>query len=494
MKKLGSILIVLALAVTMLITLTPAQADTASTSTFQPCTLNILLLGNQPGDMANVVPAIQTQLAADGLPFTLNFQFLADYWNQLALAIAGGESDDVAWAHISTLSGLVAKGVYQPIDDAVAQYAPDVKANTPDYVLKSGMVGGKLYALPRVIPMAEYRNCYLIRGDLREKYGIAPITTLDGFNQYLAAIKANEPDMFPLAGDYNVEPLFPVYANYYFPVGDGGRYPVYVDPTDPTHTVKTFFDSDAAANVFAEVQNRVTNGYIPTDDSKITSATSGFENGMVGAIPSNNFSESEDIDTFTQNLPGASIETVLLNPSPAYIYQSADNMLAVPSTSTHVNEAVSLINWIKSSQDNYDLWTYGVKGVNYNLDGNSVSLDGIATDKTYTTMSWMWNDLNLARFSKNLPQTYLDQLKSWDSAAVQTPFIGFALDQSDITAQVGNVDAVLQEYYPALCKGTMNYADVKDDLMQKLNDSGIQDIVNAVQTQLNAYLAATPAQ
>lgn len=490
MKKVGSLLLAVVL-ISTVFGLGVAQADTAA---FQPTTLNLLLLGDPPKDLANVQAAIEAKLAADGLPFTLNFQFLPDYWNKLAMTVAGGEAADVAWAHVNTLSDLVSKRVYQPIDEAYAQYAPDIKANMPDYVLKAGTVGGKLYALPRVIPMAEYRNVYNIRGDLREKYGLEPIKTLEDFNKYLEAVHTNNPEMYCFAGDYNMEQLFPVFANYYFPVGDGGRYPVYVDPTDPTHTVKTFFDSEAMASMCATSKDWAAKGYIPTDDSKVADAGQGFNYGTVAAIPASIFSQSERIDSFAANVPGGKIETVLLNPEPKYIFQSGDNMLAVPSTSKHVNEAVALINWIKKDQANYDLWSYGVEGVNYKLDGDSVSVEGIAPEKGYSTMVWMWNDLRLARFSKHITQDYLDMLRDWDTNAIKTPYIGFTLDQSAIKVQVANCNAVLQEYWPNLCKATMDYATVKEELVKKLNDSGIQDIVNACQEQLNAYIAAQTAQ
>ena len=44
---------------------------------------------------------------------------------------------------------------------------------------------------------------YIIRGDLRKKYGVNEIKTLDDLEAYFAAIKENEPGMTPIKGTAN---------------------------------------------------------------------------------------------------------------------------------------------------------------------------------------------------------------------------------------------------------------------------------------------------
>ncbi|MFL0267462.1 ABC transporter substrate-binding protein [Candidatus Clostridium radicumherbarum] len=465
------------------------SSKTASTSSGQPVTLTFMMPGDPPKDENNVLAAVNKQLKADGLNFNIKTSYVADYWNKLAMTVAGGTEVDIAWAHSSTLSGLAASKVYQPIDSVFASSAPDVKANTPDYVLKGGTVNGKLYALPRVIPMANFDTIYNIRGDLREKYGLAPIKTISDLEKYFDAVKKNNPDMYPVGVDNNMQPLFAQLANYFFPIGDGGQNPVYVDPADPTHTVKTFFDSPAFEQVCAVKKSWVAKGYIPADSSKVTDANEGFVNGKVACIPSNTMSASERIDSLTASIPNGKIETVLLTDKP-YIFIGGDNMLAVPSTSKHVKEAVEFINWIKKNQANYDLWSFGVKGTNYNLSGDSVSLDGIPADKQYVTNSWMWNDIRIARFSSKMSAEDITTLKNWDKNAEKTPFIGFTLDQTKIKSQVSQVSAVWAEYYDNLAAGSVDYNKVKAEVQAKLKAAGIDDIVKETQAQLNTYLAA----
>lgn len=462
-------------------------SPSASSANQEVVKLTAAFPGQESPAQKSILKAINEKLQADGLNIEVDIKYLDDYWNKLALNIAGGTVYDVAWAHSSTLSELVAKKVYQPIDDELKSYGPDLLANTPDYVLKGGQIQGKQYALARAIPMTGFNNVYNIRGDLREKYGIQPITTIDGLDSYLDAIKKNEPNMFPIAG-YNIQELFPIYANYYFPIGDGGQYPVYIDPADGTHTVKSFLDSDAFAQALAKKKEWKDKGWLNTD-SKLN-IDEAFDSGKLAAVAANIFRASERVDTITKNVPGAKVETVYLEPQTRYIFSAGDNMLAVPSTSKHVKEAVELINWIKKDQANYDLWSYGVEGVNYKLVDGAVDVSGIPDADKYNANVWMWNDLRLARFSTNYPKEDIDTLKSWDSKSQVTPFVGFTLDQSKIKSQISNIQAIMTEYIPNLGYGVTDYNKVKDQMMKKLKAAGLQDVIDETQKQINAYLAA----
>ncbi|RAP75167.1 ABC transporter substrate-binding protein [Paenibacillus montanisoli] len=469
-----------------------AASNSSSTSSDNSASKEIVKLtaafpGQESPGQKNALNAINEKLKADGLNIEVDIKYLDDYWQKLALNIAGGTVYDVAWAHSSTLSDLAAKKVYQPIDDALKEQGSDLVASTPDYVLKGGQIQGKQYALPRAIPMTGFNNVYNIRGDLREKYGVPKITTIEGLEAYFDAIAKNEPNMVPFGG-YNFQELFPLYANYYFPIGDGGAYPVYIDPADSSYTVKSFLDSDAFAQVIAKKKEWKDKGWLNTDTK--LDIEGGFDNGKVAALAANIFRASERIDTVTKNVPGGKVETVYLEPQKRYIFSAGDNMLAVPSTSKHANEAVALINWIKKDQANYDLWSYGAEGVNYKLVDGAVDVSGIADNDQYNMNVWMWNDLRLARFSTNYPKEDIEALKKWDDSSEVTPFVGFTLDQSKIKSQISNIQAIMGEYITNLGLSVTDYNKVKDEMMSKLQDAGLQDVIDETQKQINDYVAA----
>ena len=142
------------------------------------------------------------------------------------------------------------------------------------------------------------------------------------------------------------------------------------------------------------------------------------------------------------------------------------------------------------NQDNYDLFSLGVKDVNYKVDGSSASYEGIEADKQYLPISWAWTDLKYNKFSNNITPAELDVIKNWDEGAVQTPLIGFTLDTEPVKAEVAKITAVMTEFAGPngpLTVGTVDFADVKDKFLGKLKDAGMEKVLAEYQKQLDAY-------
>jgi len=220
---------------------------------------------------------------------------------------------------------------------------------------------------------------------------------------------------------------------------------------------------------------------------------SGFDSGKVACVPANVTRASERIDGFTAGVPGGTVETVLLQPQTEYIFSAGDNMMAVPSTAKYPDKAVALINWIKQNQANYDLWSYGVEGTNYNLNGNAIDTSNISTDLVYSSNVWMWNDIRIARFSANFAQSDIDLITHWDDNATITPFVGFNLDQTNISSQVSNITAIMKQYCPSLFNGVSDIQAQKADIMNQLNAAGLPQVIQETQNQLNTWIAAQPS-
>jgi len=452
-------------------------------------TLRAVFVGDAPNDEAYVLAEVNRRLIEDGYNFQIQTVYVHDYWQNIALMIAGGEVVDIAWAHESTIADLRARGVYQPIEDYVATYAPDIMRKMPDFVRAQGSLDGQLYAIPRMIPMAQYNWLWNIRGDLRIAWGLPEIRTLEDLEVYFQ--HALDAGMTPTVSDNQGRGLYPALAQYFFPMGDNGRYPLFVDPNDPTFTVRSFFESDSWMDIIQTTREWRESGFISEDESHFASnAHEGFVFGMVAAVPSNTNSIFERIDALVANVPGAFIESVMLNPDRRYVFHGGDNMLGVGSTSNNVREAVQFINWIRKSQDNYDLWSHGILGRNYNLTPTgAIDLTGIPANMVYQPQSWMWNDTDLARFSAHVSPEVVQQKVNWDVGAIVTPFVGFTIDQSGFASQFAQVTAVTEENFSILVGGMdPNYAARNEQFITQLYAAGLQTVIDQVQLQLNNFL------
>lgn len=463
-----------------------AGTETGSNADGDVVTLTFASLGAASTCQPQVLEAVNKKLLEDGLNIQVSVKQLDDYWNKLALDVAGGTEYDLAWAHSSTLSDMVAKKVYQPITGALDSVGTDLKAKTPDYVLKGGTVGGEVYAVPRVIPTTGFSNTFDVRKDLMDKYGMEDITTVEELEAYFQKVLDNEDGVYPYVGS-NISPLYPVYGNYFYFLGDQ-NYALYIDPADPDYTVKSFWESDEFVEMCEKKKEWADKGWLISDLTAIESADTGFDYGQVAAVDSNVMRVSERVDTIGKNVEGAVPYTVYLEPEKRIIFSAGDNMLAVPSTSKHVNEAVQFIQWFKCNQDNYDLWSYGVEGVNYEKNGESIDITNIAPEDVYAPMTWMWNDLDRARFSANFDAEAVDRLKNWDSKSETSPLVGFTLDQSNIKAEASQILAIIAEYGQNLGFGQVDVKDVKDEIASKLKAAGIEKVIEEAQKQVDAYV------
>lgn len=448
-------------------------------------TLTFATLGVESACQEQVLAAVNEKLLADGLNIQVQVKQLDDYWNKLALDIAGGTEYDLAWAHSSTLADMVSKKVYQPITEAMDTVGQDLKAKTPDYVLTGGTIDGQLYAIPRVIPTTGFSNTFDVRKDLMTKYGMEDITTIEELEAYFQAVLDNEDGMYPYVGS-NIQTIFPVYGNYHYLVGDG-LYALYVDPEDPDLTVKNAWASEEYETMFNKKLEWAQKGWLISDVTAIESGDNGFDYGKVAAVDSNVMRVTERVDSLATNVPEAEAYTVYLEPEQRWIFSAGDNMLAVPSTSKHVEEAVQLIQWFKCNQDNFDLWSYGVEGVNWEKVGEAVDVTNISSENIYSPMTWMWNDIDMARFSTNYSEENLARLRSWDDNSQASPLLGFTIDQTNIKSEISQIQAIISEYGADLGTGKLVYADVKDEILSKLEAAGIDKVIEEVQAQVNAF-------
>ncbi|MCG8484956.1 MAG: ABC transporter substrate-binding protein, partial [Clostridia bacterium] len=460
------------------------------TSDGMKATLKFAFPGDAPAALDEVVAALETKLAEDGLDFELEFSFFPwdQYWNKIALIAAGGEEYDITWTHSSQLGGLVNKKALQPLNESLEKYGEALTANTPEHVFEEVTFDGDVYAIPRVMPMAESTHFLRIRGDLRKKYGVPEIKTIEDLEQYFEAIKTNEPDMHVYYGDSGYFMLREL-GNYILPIGDWFQHPVFIDPTDPDLQVGNFFETQTFKDVMFKLRDWRVKGYIPAEGS-IPDIEGAFNEGKLAATWSVIMKVTESIDSFKMAQPEGEVENVFLHKDqPIYRAASADNMLSVFSTSKQVDEAVAFINWFRSSQENYDLWSYGIEGTNYILDGESISYEGIDSEHSYMPINWAWNDIRFHRFSKHISEEYVEELRNWDENAINSPLIGFSVDKSSFKTEMAQINAVLGEYvsHTVLYAPDVDWEPVHEAFLKNLKAAGLDKLAYEVQNQVDDF-------
>lgn len=460
----------------------------------QPTTLKLLFPLDKPVAQDEVIQAVEAKLAKDGLPIKLEFTYIPydQYWNKVWLIAASGEPYDIALSAFSNISDFVSKKVLAPLDTALDIYGQDIIKSTPDYAFQGVTINGHIYGIPRVMPISEFQSFVQIRGDLRKKYGLPEINTVADMDLYLETIHKNEPAITPYFYDTG-RFLLREYGDVAFFAGGYLNAPVYIDPADPQLKVRNTYESDFFQNIMEKMHDWQKKGYIPygpSDTSRYPDPEIAFNSGKVAATWSVVLKQTERIDAFKAMNPEGELENVYLHPEkPKYLFTGADNILSVFSTSQHVNESVAFINWLRSSQENYDLFTYGIKDVNYKLKDGAVDYDGIAPQHQYTPISWSWNDIRYVRFSKYISREYSKQLRNWDKEATVSPTLGFVPDLAPIKSEIAQLNVIITEYLPLLYDAKVDWAATMERFRAKLKDAGMNHVMTEIQKQFDAYRA-----
>ena len=177
----------------------------------------------------------------------------------------------------------------------------------------------------------------------------------------------------------------------------------------------------------------------------------------------------------------------------------------IATNSADPDMAFKFISAMYSDPTFYNLWQYGIEGVNYQVldDGTAYWPEG-QDDSNYTYhqncgwelgnqfQSYVWQSYG-ADGTPLKDANYWDTLQHHNDWAMYSPAYGFMWDSSAYQTQSAALQNALNTYRPALETGTGGEAAVEANL-KALNDAlyaaGLQEVMDAKQAQLDAWLAA----
>ena len=91
-------------------------------------------------------------------------------------------------------------------------------------------------------------------------------------------------------------------------------------------------------------------------------------------------------------------------------------------------------------------------------------------------------------------EDYLKELEEFEGAAEISPLCGYMFDDSEFQTESSVIYSTIMEYLPRLQNGMCESDEATlaliDEFNQKLEASGISDVIAANQEQLDAYLSA----
>ncbi|MCL2834895.1 MAG: ABC transporter substrate-binding protein, partial [Treponema sp.] len=397
--------------------------------------------------------------------------------------------------------------------------------NFDNEILQNNMytsaVGTHIYAIPLMQALGGAVNGYMIRKDLREKYGLPPIQSYDDLEKFYDMVLKNEPGMVPMAansagGPWQDTPTYPDQQSnpdsryWQVPVGSGMFGIAELAPDrktvsnfymvgDPRLVQGKWFNQD----IFLKARDWYVKGYVDKDIQSKTPADmqNAFTSGRAASLREGTPNYTVRKNALLKAVPGAQVEfwvytsDKIRNMEPHAMKTNflAANYQCIPVTSKYVDRTMNFYNWLFLTQDNHDLFEYGIEGTHWQAQGaDKYTVPAGAAPYTFNGYKLTWNSKYI-RYPADLEPdifNYMKYTQDINSFYVEA-FAGFTPNTEPYRTEMARVLPVQQEAQNTSITGVN--ADPKaalDGYYAKMVDLGLPKIYDEMIKQLNAFLAA----
>jgi putative aldouronate transport system substrate-binding protein len=192
--------------------------------------------------------------------------------------------------------------------------------------------------------------------------------------------------------------------------------------------------------------------------------------------------------------PTFELEWAIVNKGDPVPAETCNNFSMVSATSADPARTVMFLDWIQASQDNYDLWYYGIKGKHYTLsaDGSVVYPEGsVSTALPYSPTPWYFRNKDYDRaISTDCDMSKTAQQYFKDVKILDLPDTAlFAFDIASVELEITQVNTVIAEFWSDLSNGVLQGDAKYQEFLKALDDAGMQAILTEMQKQLDAFRA-----
>jgi putative aldouronate transport system substrate-binding protein len=417
------------------------------------------------------------------------------------LVFASGEEFDgifaAAWRWYGTMAN---KNAFMELSPEMLQkYLP----HTYEQITPAGWdqvkINGKIYMVPN--STREFNHyCIAIRGDLRKKYNLPEIRTYQDFENYMAAIKKNEPDMLPftLGGKTVVGEWVALWNILHdrFGVGEMDAQIYFIDPNDPTGKVLNFFELPDTKDFIAMMNKWQKAGYWSRSSlSDTQSVTEDFKNGLSAACTLNQ-GTLENIYQWDVDSNGGvyqveiyDLTTMANKKVPAYPYNSGG--IAINRISKNAERVLMMVELFRSTRDLNNLAQRGMKGIHWDYadDGSlRTDLPPIPADMSYGGPI-TWGPFRTSEFQVHYTarnsKWFQDIFDGSENRELTIPATAFLFDNMNVKTEEASVGEVYNQYAFPLIMGFTDPAELPN-ILNRLKSAGVDKIIAEMQKQLDA--------
>lgn len=407
----------------------------------------------------------------------------ADYNEKMPVIINSGEAFDICFTSTTDNPYVanVARGAFVDLTPYLQKEGKEMYEAIDDRFWNAITISEKIYGVPsqKELPWA---STLQFSKEVVEKAGIElpeKFNSLEELEPYLAKMKEAAPDVKSLGLDKKgMMPLF--VSNYDMHIGN--TVPVGTELSgDDVYKVKNLMTTEEAKAFCKTMQEFYQKGYVPADSTtspkKIRPACVEYGNYQPYA------------EQIWERNWGYPVQSVPVAKTIATTSSAMGSMHAVSITSQNPGKAVEFLNLMNTDAYLKNLLTYGIEGVHYEKTGDT-SIKLLEKSKDYLIPSYTMGNHFIGYTTDPDPVDKWEEFQAFNDEAEIAPLFGFSFDGESVKNELAAVKNVSQQYYSQVFTGTAIDMDAAiEEFNTKLEQAGIQKIIDEMQKQVDAFLA-----
>ena len=461
----------------------------------EPYTVTMVLNGSTQPDEERIEQKINEILEPE---LNANLDIVVLPWasasQQLQLMLSGDEKIDVFYTQATNAVQYMNAGQIIDMSELIDKYGTNIKQIYGEDIAKINQIEGFVYGVPNQIERGSIPAVFM-RKDLVEKYNIdtTQIKEPKDLESVFETVKAGEPDMTMLYsindGDTPVTRLFRGDN-----LSDNNYLGVLMDQTNSTK-LENFFATDWFKDTTTMLYNWYQKGYISQD------AGTNTENWRTvckaGNLFSLFFSYHPGTPVEFESSTGYDFEIVPFYNEPIINSSSYNGVtFSIAQNSENPEKTMEVLDYIYGSSEIMNLLNWGEQDKDYvieDADNGIINFpEGITSDNAGYNLNLGWelpNQFIAYKWTGSDPKLW-EKMEEFNGSAKSSKAVGFLFDSSNYSSEIAALSNIVKQYSGALYSGSGDPDELIPELLEALDDAGINEVIQAKQEQLDAFLAA----
>lgn len=461
----------------------------------EPYTVTMVLNGSTQPDEERIEQKINEILEPE-LNAKLDLVVLpwASASQQLQLMLSGDEKIDVFYTQATNAVQYMNAGQIVDMSELIDKYGTNLKKIYGEDTAKINQIEGFVYGVPNQIERGSIPAVFM-RKDLVEKYNIdtTQIKEPKDLESVFETVKAGEPDMTMLYSTNDGDtPLTRLFRGDN--LSDNSYLGVLMDQTNSTK-LENFFATDWFKDTATMLYNWYKKGYISQD------AGTNTENWRTVCKAGNLFS------LFFAYHPGTPVEfesstdyefEIVPFYNEPIINSSSYNgvTFCIAQNSENPEKTMEVLDYIYGSSEIMNLLNWGELDKDYVIEDADHGVinfpEGITSDNAGYNLNLGWelpNQFIAYKWTGSDPNLW-EKMEEFNGSAKSSKAVGFLFDNSNYSSEIAALSNIVKQYSGALYSGSGDPDELIPELLEALDDAGIDKVIQAKQEQLDAFLAA----